>query len=51
MVSGATDDVVGMEQRVAREPFDVLVLGRVEDAIAIATSTHQSSEPQLGEML
>ena len=51
VVGRATDNVVRMKQRIAGQPFDVLVLRRVEDPIAIATSPHESSEPQLGEVL
>ena len=47
----ARDEVVGLEQRFGGQALDVLVLGDVEDPVAVASSAHRASEAELGEVL
>lgn len=51
MVRPARDLVVGLEQRLGGQSFDVVVLGGVEDVVARTPGADETGEAQLGEVL
>jgi hypothetical protein len=51
MVATAGDQMVGLEQGLLGEVFDVLVAGGVEDAGAVPASAYQPGGAQFGEVL
>lgn len=50
-MGAAGHDVVGMEERFARQALDVFVVGGVEGAVARSPHSHQLSQPELGQVL
>ena len=51
MVTSARDEVVGLQQRFRRQTLDVLVLRRIENAIAVAAGADGAGETKLCKML
>ena len=47
----AADEVIGMLQRLVGQRLDVIVLHRVEDLVAVAPGSNETSKPQLREVL
>lgn len=51
MMHTAGNDVVGVQQRLPCQTFDVLVVEGVEDAVAVAAHLYQLGQAELGQML
>ena len=45
------NEMVGMEQRFLDEVANMLVVGDVEDVVALTAGSHQSRQAQLGQVL
>lgn len=50
-MAAARDLVIGLEQCFGGESFDVLVLGRVEDVVALAPRSDEARQAELRQML